>query len=104
LVELVSNPQTAIQQLSNLPLKDLLTYIITQIVDHPEAVQIDEQTDPQGSTILTLQVAEEDMGKVIGRGGKIIRALRFILKVKAIKTNQHVRLELTEPESQPSTG
>jgi hypothetical protein len=79
-------------------MKDLLTFVVTQIVDQPEAVSVDETTDPEGTLVLTLHVADDDMGKVIGRSGKIIRALRLLLKVKAIRTNQHVRLELAEPE------
>ena len=80
-------------------MKDFITSIVTQIVDHPDEVSVTENIDSQGTVLLTLRVADEDMGKVIGKGGKIIRSLRFLLKVKAIRSDQHVRLELAEPES-----
>jgi predicted RNA-binding protein YlqC (UPF0109 family) len=80
-------------------MKELLSYLVTQLVDNPEAVQVEELNNPQEGTTLILHVDQSDMGKVIGRGGKIIRALRLLLKVKAIKTHQRVRLEIAEPQT-----
>lgn len=80
-------------------MKALLSFLVQQIVDSPEAVKIEETTDEQGTVILTLYVAEADMGKVIGKQGKIIHAIRLLLKIKAIKAHQHVRLEIAEPTS-----
>lgn len=81
-------------------MKALLTFLVKEIVDNPEAVTVEDTKDEQGMQVLTLHVADSDMGKVIGKQGKIIRALRLMLKVKAIKTQQHVRLEIAEPQSQ----
>ena len=75
----------------------LLHFLISQIVDEPEAVKVETSTDPTGTVILTAGVAPEDMGKVIGKGGKIISAIRELIKVKAIKTNQRVRVVLADP-------
>ncbi len=75
----------------------LLQFLISQIVDQPEAVTVTAATDASGTVILTAAVAPEDMGKVIGKGGKIISAIRELIKVKAIKTNQRVRVVLAEP-------
>ena len=77
-------------------MKKLLSFIVTQLVDHPEEVEIFEETDQNGIIKLTLKVADSEMGKIIGKQGRIIRALRSLLKVKAIKTNQQVFLELAE--------
>lgn len=77
-------------------MKDLLNYIVKQLVENPEAVSIKESQDETGNLLLSLQVAPEDMGKVIGKQGKIINSLRLLLKAKAIKTKQRVRLELVE--------
>jgi len=77
----------------------LLLFLISQIVDQPEAVSIKADTDSSGTVILTATVAPEDMGKVIGKGGKIISAIRELIKVKAIKTNQRVRVVLAEPQT-----
>ena len=80
-------------------MEDLLRYLVEQLVDKPKAIQISEQSDQSGTKLLVLGVALEDMGRVIGKQGKIINALRLLLKAKAIKTKQRVRLELAETET-----
>ncbi len=77
-------------------MKDLLTYLVTSIVERPEAVKIEETQTPEGFVNLKLTVAPEDMGMVIGKGGRIIRALRNLARVKAIKEGKRVNVELTE--------
>jgi len=80
-------------------MKELLHYIIEHIVSHPEEIRIEEEEQEGGFVQLRLQVHPEDMGIVIGRGGNIIRALRNILRIKAIKEDKRVNLELVETES-----
>lgn len=75
----------------------LLHFLITNLVDHPEAVAIAVTHDATGTVILTAAVAPEDMGKVIGRSGRVITAIREIIKVKAVKTNQRAKVVLAEP-------
>ena len=72
---------------------DLLTQIIKQIVDNPEAVSV---TEVQGerAVVLEIKVAPDDVGKVIGREGRIINALRQIIKAAAGKRNRRVSIEL----------
>lgn len=81
-------------------MKQLLQFLISQVVDQPEAVTVSESRDSSGSLLLTASVAPADMGKVIGKGGKIISAIRELVKVKAVKTNQRVRVTLAEPATQ----
>lgn len=76
---------------------DLLIFLLRQIVDDPEAIEIKQSTDETGTEIFMVTVSPEDMGKVIGKGGKIISAIRELVKVKAIKSNQRVKVTLTEP-------
>ena len=76
---------------------DLLKFLISQIVDKPDAVEVTETTDETGTVILTATVDPNDMGKVIGKSGKIISAIRELVKVKAIKQNKRVRVVLAEP-------
>lgn len=76
-------------------MRELLLYLVKSLVDHPEAVEVKERED-QGIIILSLKVDAEDMGKVIGKGGKIIKSLRSILRILAIKEAKRVELELEE--------
>lgn len=76
---------------------DLVKFIISAIIDHPDSLTIDETIDQSGTHIITLTVDPSDMGKVIGKGGKIISAIRELTKVKAIKQGKRVRLILQDP-------
>ena len=74
---------------------ELLEYLARQLVDHPEAVRV-EQFDDDGTIVLKLDVAEDDVGKVIGRQGKIARALRAVLRASAGADGQRVLLEFAD--------
>lgn len=76
-------------------MKDTLHYIITAIVDNPEAVAIEER-DEDGILNLIISVAKEDMGKVIGKEGKVIRGIRNIMKIKAMKHDVRINVSLAE--------
>lgn len=78
-------------------MKDTLHFIITSIVDSPDAVVIEEHDD-NGLLVLTVTVAKEDMGKVIGKEGKVIRSVRNIMKIKAMKHDQRINVVLAEQE------
>lgn len=77
-------------------MKDLLEYIIKSIVDKKEEVKITEGVDAEGGVLLTISVAEDDMGKVIGKEGKIIKAVRTIIRILAIKEGKRVTVNLEE--------
>ena len=76
-------------------MKELTNLIVKNIVDHPDKVDITQEED-QGFLNLKLSVSPEDMGKVIGKGGKVIKAIRTLLKISSVKTNQKVFLSLVE--------
>ena len=78
-------------------MKDFVLYLVKSIVDQPEMVKIQEEESAEQMTI-KLTVAKEDMGKVIGRSGKIIKAIRNLIRIKAIKEEKRVNLELVESE------
>jgi predicted RNA-binding protein YlqC (UPF0109 family) len=80
-----------------LKMKELLEYIVKNIVSKPDAVKIDEQKTADG-VLLNLSVDKEDMGVVIGKEGRIIRAIRSLVRIKAIRDGVRVDLELLEPE------
>jgi predicted RNA-binding protein YlqC (UPF0109 family) len=77
-------------------MKDLLNYIVKSLVTKPESVEIKEQ-NVDGDVLLDLTVDPTDMGLVIGKTGKTIRAIRKLLTVRAIAENVRINLQLSEP-------
>jgi hypothetical protein len=75
--------------------RDLVEYIVKSIVDNPDAVDI-KVIEGEKSTILELRVAESDIGKVIGKNGRIARAIRTILSVAASSQSKRVILEILD--------
>ncbi len=76
-------------------LKDLIEYIAKSLVDHPEQVTV-HQIEGEKTTILELSVAEDDLGKVIGKHGRTAKALRTLLNAAATKMHKRVVLEILE--------
>ena len=74
-------------------MKDLIEYIAGSLVSNPEAVQVTESVEG-GRTVFRLQVAPEDKGKVIGRGGRVAQAMRAVLRVAAVKDGSQAVLEI----------
>ena len=75
------------------PMRVLLEYVAQNLVEAPDKVVVTEEQDGEFLK-LHLQVAEEDLGKVIGRGGRIAKASRALLKVMATRENTKVNLEI----------
>jgi len=75
--------------------KDLVEYMVKSLVDHPEEVAIRE-IEGEKSTILELKVTKEDIGKVIGKHGRIARAIRTIINASATKSGKRVVLEILD--------
>ncbi len=71
----------------------LVEYLAKSVVDHPDEVRV-ESTQDDEYTIYQLHVAEEDVGKIIGRRGRVAKAMRTLLKVAAIKNHEHAILEI----------
>ncbi|MBV4418058.1 KH domain-containing protein [Clostridium tyrobutyricum] len=74
-------------------MKELVEIIAKSLVDSPDMVQVNEIKGEQ-SIILELKVAQEDMGKVIGKQGRIAKAIRTVVKAAAIKQNKRVVVEI----------
>ena len=78
-------------------MKELVEYIAKSLVDHPDEVQVREAGG--GSRIrLELSVAKDDMGRVIGKGGKVANSIRALLRVAAEKEGKQATLDVVEPE------
>ena len=76
-------------------MKELVEIIAKALVDNPDMVQVNEIAGEQ-SIILELKVAQEDMGKVIGKQGRIAKAIRTVVKAAAIKDNKRVVVEIIQ--------
>ena len=77
-------------------MKELLTYLARQLVDEPDAVSVEEIEEDDGTLVLELSVADDDYGKVIGRGGRTAQALRTVIKAAAVKDNRRVLVDIVE--------
>jgi predicted RNA-binding protein YlqC (UPF0109 family) len=75
--------------------KDLIEYIAKSLVDDPSAVSVQE-VEGEKSTVIELRVAPSDIGKVIGKYGRIAKALRTVLSASATKTGKRYSLEILE--------
>ena len=76
-------------------MKELLLYMAKNLVDDPEAVTVKEISDEDG-TVLELRVASGDMGKVIGRQGRIAKEIRTIVKTVAQRSGEKVTVEIVD--------
>jgi predicted RNA-binding protein YlqC (UPF0109 family) len=74
---------------------ELLAHLARQLVDEPDAVEV-EEVQREGATILQLRVAKDDVGKVIGRQGRIARALRALVRASGARSHRRVVLEILE--------
>ena len=72
---------------------ELVAYLARELVDDADAVRVEED-DSGGELVLRLHVAAEDVGKVIGRGGRIARALRIVVRAAAARERKRVLLEI----------
>jgi len=77
------------------PAADLLDYLARGLVESPDAVRV-ETVERDGALVLLLHVAREDIGQVIGRGGRVVRALRAVLRASALRAERRILLEIVE--------
>jgi hypothetical protein len=80
---------------SNVSLKELIEFVARALVDRPESVQVSEISGEQ-TVVLELRVAKEDLGKVIGKQGRTVRAMRAILSAASAKARKRAELEILE--------
>jgi hypothetical protein len=76
--------------------KDTLLYLLKQLVEHTDDVTVEETGNDPTHSILTIHAHADDMGKIIGKQGRIIRALRDLIKIMATKENTYVDVVLAE--------
>ena len=74
-------------------MKELLEYIAKALVENPDEVEVIQEEEEE-KIVLKLKVADEDKGRIIGKRGRIAESIRAILRVKAVKTDTHVFLDI----------
>lgn len=82
--------------ISQLTDKDFIEFVVKNIVDYPEQVKIERTVDDLG-VLITLEVAKEDMGKIIGKSGQTAKAMRILLRLIGSKNEERVNLKILEP-------
>jgi predicted RNA-binding protein YlqC (UPF0109 family) len=77
-------------------IKELLIYLAEGLVDSPDEVSVEQFEEDDGAIVLELAVADEDYGKIIGRGGRTARALRTVLRASATSEQRRVLLDIVD--------
>ena len=77
-------------------MKDLLEYLARALVDERDEVAVESFEEDDGTIVLELSVAEDDMGKVIGKGGRTVNALRAVVRAGAVKRGQRVVVDVVD--------
>lgn len=77
-------------------MRDLLEYLARALVDEPDKVSVDQFEEDDGTVVLELAVAEDDHGKIIGRGGRTANALRTVIKAAAVRENRRVLVDIVD--------
>ena len=77
-------------------MKDLIEYLARALVDDPEAVRVESYEDEDGTVVYELHVAEDDVGKVIGRGGRTVNALRTVVRAAGTGEGRRVLVDVID--------
>lgn len=76
-------------------MKELVEFIAKSLVDHPEEVRVDE-VDKGNEIVYQVHVAQDDMGRIIGKQGKVAKALRTVVKASAVKQGTRVHVDIVD--------
>jgi predicted RNA-binding protein YlqC (UPF0109 family) len=82
-------------------LAELLAYLARELVDDPDAVRV-ETEEREGALVLVLHVEPDDLGRVIGRGGRIVRALRTVVRATAPRDGRRILVEIAHGDRDPA--
>lgn len=76
--------------------RNLVEYVVRHLVSHPDEVQVIEDRSLPGTTLVKIQVAQDDVGRIIGKHGGTINAIRLLTKAAAIKSGEKVDVDIEE--------
>ncbi len=77
-------------------MRDLLEYLARLLVEEPDRVTVEEFEEDDGTVVLELAVADDDYGRIIGKGGRTANALRTVVKAAAVKENRRVLVDIVD--------
>ena len=77
-------------------MKELIEFIAKSLVENPDAVTVNEELDEEGAVLIKLSAAQEDMGRIIGKQGRTVRALRTLIDAAGEKFDRHYAVEVIE--------
>ena len=77
-------------------MEDLLAYLARSLVDSPDEVSVEAFEEEDGTVVLELHVAEDDAGKIIGRGGRTVAAIRTVMKAVSTRHGQRVLVDVVD--------
>ena len=77
-------------------MRELLEFLARGLVEEPDAVKVTEIEEVEGEVILELEVADDDLGRVIGRGGRVANALRSVMKAAATRADKRVIVDIID--------
>jgi uncharacterized protein len=76
--------------------RNLLEFLARSLVENPDQVQVSETEEVDGEVVLELEVADDDLGRVIGRGGRVANALRSVMKAAATREDKRVVVDILD--------
>ena len=77
-------------------MKDLVEYLAKALVDRPDEVSVEEFEEDDGTIVFEVELADDDVGKVIGRNGRTINALRTVIRASAVRHNRRVLVDVVD--------
>ena len=77
-------------------MRDLLEFLTRSLVENPDEVKVTEVEEIDGEVVLEVEVADDDLGRVIGRGGRVANALRSVMKAAATREDKRVAVDILD--------
>jgi predicted RNA-binding protein YlqC (UPF0109 family) len=77
-------------------MRDLVEYLTKALVDRPDEVSVEEFEEDDGTIVFEVELADDDVGKVIGRNGRTINALRTVIRASAVRHNRRVLVDVVD--------
>ena len=77
-------------------MRDLVEYLAKALVDRPDEVNVEEFEEDDGTVVFEVTVADDDVGKVIGRNGRTVNALRTVIRAAAVRENRRVLVDVVD--------